>query len=248
MTPVLRFVNRWWTIGLLVAVWQGIVSSGAFSTFVLPGPVDVLAALVEQPGIYLVPALRTIMTAAVGLVIGVSLGLAMASASWLVPPLRGAVLPLALVLRSVPFVALVPVMARLFGYGVTSAFVITTLVCFFPTFVLVSTGLNDVPPNSLDVFRVSGASRRDQYRRLALPSAMPNLATAVRISSGTSILAALIAEFLMGTPGLARLLVDALTYLHIDRVWSASLVAMALSVAVFLMATRYEARVRARWR
>jgi len=248
MSALRTFVSRWWCVLLLVALWYVTTAIGLIKPQVIPPPGAVIAALGVDPLGFVLPTLRTLGTAAVGLVLGVSVGYAMAALTWLTPTMNGMLLPLALILRSVPFVALVPVLARLFGYGVGSTLVICSLVCFFPTFVLVSSGLRDIPANSDDLFRVLGAGRRERFRQLAVPASIPSLGTAIRISSGTSILAALVAEFIMGTDGLARVLINALGLLQVDKVWAASLIAIVLSVTAFIIASWNENRWNDRWR
>lgn len=248
MRGIIGFISRWWVVALIIVAWYLIAATGLVSPEIVPGPATVVATLAQHLDLFLVPIGRTLLHAAGGLVIGVVSGYAFAASTWLVPTMSGMMLPLALILRSVPFVALVPVLARVFGYGPTAALVICALVCFFPTFVLVSSGLRDVPDNSEELFVVNGASRVQRFWRLAVPAAMPNLGTAIRISAGVSILAALVAEFVMGIQGLARVLIDALISLDTALVWAASLVAVVLSVSAFLLASWNESRMESRWR
>ena len=79
------------------------------------------------------------------------------------------------------------------------------IITFFPSFVFTTAGLRDLPHGSQDLFSVLGASRRATLRRLALPAAVPNMAIALRLAAAHAILAAMIAEFLMGTTGLGYL-------------------------------------------
>lgn len=239
---------RWWLVAGVVLAWYGVASWAGLSPIVLPGPGQVIEAFAREPAGYLSQLGLTLSTSAIGLVGGVALGYGMAALAWLVPFLGGLLTPLALVIRSVPFVALIPVLARVFGYGVPTAWVICGLVCFFPTFVLVSSGFREVPPDSDDLFTVLGSSRWDRFLRLAVPSAMPALATSVRISASTSILAALVAEYLMGVPGLARVLADALDRLEVDRMWAAAGTATVLAVAIFTVTTKLESRVQEGYR
>lgn len=242
------WLRRWWAVCLIVVGWQLVVSLAGIDQRVLPGPVRVVSAILADPVRYFQPMVHTVSTAAIGLVLGVALGYAVASLSWLVPALRGTLTPVALIIRSVPFVALIPVLARIFGYGVATVWVICALACFFPTYVLVSTGLNEIPAGGDDVFRANGASRLMRYRLLAVPASLPQLGTSIRISGATSLLAALIAEFLMGTPGLSRELTDALDHLAFAEVWAASTVVAVLAIVVFLLTSRLESIMTARWR
>ncbi|MHB1783332.1 MAG: ABC transporter permease [Acidimicrobiales bacterium] len=243
----LGIVRRWWVVAFVVVLWEFAVELGHINPIILPGPGPVVGEFISEPSFYLSPLGDTLVTAAVGLVCGVSAGYLMAACAWYLPLLGGLFTPLALVLRSMPFVTLVPVLALVLGYGTTSALVICAVVCFFPTYVLVSTGMRTLPSGADALFAVAGASRATSFRRLVIPTSLPSLATSIRISAATSILAALVAEYLMGTPGLASLLTVALDDLLVTKVWTICLVVAVSAIAVFVATTRLEQTVRERW-
>ena len=242
-----RIAMRWWTVALLVAVWEIATVAGHLHSQIVPSPYTVARRLVSSPGIYGGPLGDTALTAGVGLVAGVAAGLFVACASWFAPLVAGVLTPLAVIVRSLPFVALVPILALVLGYGTVSAVTICGVVCFFPTYVLVSSGLRQLPAGASAYFAVAGSSRWQRFHRLALPAAATALMTSVRISAATSIAAALVAEFLMGTPGLAFLLETSLNDLDVVGVWAASVVAVAAALVAFLIASRLEDAVRNRW-
>ena len=243
----LGFLRRWWVVALVVVLWQVLVAAGHVNPIILPAPGPVVGEFFSEPPFYLSPLGDTLATAAVGLFCGVCAGYLMAACAWYLPLLGGLFTPLALVLRSMPFVTLVPVLALVLGYGTTSAFVICSVVCFFPTYVLVATGMRTFPAGADALFTVMGASRRASFRRLVFPASLPSLATSIRISAATSILAALVAEYLMGTPGLASILNVALDDLFVTKVWTICLVVAVSAIAVFVATTRLEESVRERW-
>ena len=89
-----------------------------------------------------------------------------------------------------------------------------------------------------------GASRIDLLVRLALPSAMPNLAIAFKLAAAHAILAAMVAEFLMGTTGLGYLFAKTKSEFQTEQAFGASMVATVISAAAFLAAGWVERRVR----
>jgi ABC-type nitrate/sulfonate/bicarbonate transport system permease component len=107
--------------------------------------------------------------------------------------------------------------------------------------------LRALPPGTADVFAVLGAGKLARLRLLVLPSAVPNLLVALRISSANCILAALVAEFLMGTSGLGRLFATAESAFASAAAWSACLVATLVSVAAYLACRRLETVARERF-
>lgn len=243
----IRIAVRWWAVAAVVVAWELVTVIGNVDSAIVPGPYTVVRRLVSSPATFEGPLGDTAFTAAIGLVTGVAVGLVVSCISWFSPAIAGFLTPLAVIIRSLPFVALVPILALVLGYGTGSAVIICGLVCFFPTYVLVSSGLRHLPAGTSAYFAVAGSSRWQRFYRLALPAAVPALVTSVRISAATSIAAALVAEFLMGTPGLAYLLETSLNDLDVVGVWAASVVAVVAALVVFLATSRLEDVVRSRW-
>ncbi len=235
-----RFADVSWPVLLLLAAWQGWIVAGHVPAIVAPAPAAVLAELAANPSLYLTSASATIGVALAGLVIGTVLGVALAVVIWLTPFAAGAMTFPALLVQSTPLVAMLPVIARLLGYGEQTVVAAATAITFLPTFVLVAAGLRTTPPGADAVFDALGSSRAMRLLRLAIPSAVPSLLVAMRIAAANSILAALIAEYLIGTYGLGRLFADAQSEMLTPRAWAASLVATVLSVAAYAAARRFE--------
>jgi NitT/TauT family transport system permease protein len=228
-------------------LWQAWVSFGHVADIVIPPPGDVLTHIATHPGHYLSLAWATLHVAAAGLVLGMAVGLVLAVAGWFTPFFSGLVSPLAMMLRSIPITAMIPVIARIFGYNDRTVIAVAVLISIFPTFVFASSGLRSAPPGADDYFRVMRAGRLARLRRLALPAAMPSLLTAFRISAGLCILGGLVAEWLIGTDGLGHRLAVARIEFQVDELWGVALVAAALSIAAFLGASALERRATDRW-
>jgi NitT/TauT family transport system permease protein len=167
-------------------------------------------------------------------------GTALAVAVWSSRVVSGMMTPVALIMRSVPVVAMIPVLARVFGYGWTTVLVITSVVSFFPAFVLVGARLRDAPQATSDLMAVLGASRLTLLRRLLLPHAVPGLLVAFRLTASTAVLGAMLAEYLMGGRGLGTLFAQSVSFYQVDRAWGTALVATVVSVACFVAARAIE--------
>jgi NitT/TauT family transport system permease protein len=218
-----------------------------FNVIVMPTPTAVLRDLLSHPDVYLDNVGVTLAVAAFGLVAGMAVGTGLAVAAWFSAITAGLLNPITVLFSSVPVVALIPVIARLLGYDTSTVLAIVVIITFFPSFVFASSGLRSAPPGSEDLFRVLGASRLDLLRHLALPAAMPNLAIAFRLASAHAILAAMVAEFLMGTSGLGYLFAKTKSDFQTEQAFGASAVATAISAAAFLLAGRVERWARERY-
>ena len=96
---------------------------------------------------------------------------------------------------------------------------------------------------SSDVFQVLHASRWQRLRLLALPAALPSLAVALRVGATYSVLVALLAEYLMQTGGLGTLFAVTMQQFHLARALGASVLAMAMSAALYELTRFLEQRV-----
>jgi ABC-type nitrate/sulfonate/bicarbonate transport system permease component len=237
-----------WPAILLLLLWQLWVSMAGYSSIVLVSPGAVFNDLARNPGAYLAPTLRTLVFALGGLALGMAAGLILAIAAWFSELLAGVTTPFALLLSSTPVVCLIPIVARLFGYEARTELIAVGVMIFFPSFVLSAAGLKALPPMSSNVFQVLRASRWQTLRRLALPAAMPQLASALRVGATYSVLVALVAEYLMQTGGLGTLFAVTMQQFHLARALGASLLAMALSVALYELTHALEQRVVTRYR
>ena len=238
-----RLIFDLWPIVLLLLLWQLWVSTAGYSSIVLVPPGAVLSDLLYFPGAYLSPTLHTLAFALGGLSVGMALGLLLALAAWLSELLAGITTPFALLLSSIPVVCLIPVIARLFGYESRTELIAIALMTFFPSFVYCTLGLRQLPARSADVLVVLHASHWQTLRLLAVPAALPSLATALRVGATFSVLVALVAEYLMQTGGLGTLFAVTMQQFQLARALGASALAMALSVALFEAARAIEERV-----
>jgi len=243
-----RIVTHYWGVIGIIAAWQAWVSITGVNSIVMPHPWDVVADVIHNPGIYWQNGIQTLLLAAGGLLLGMALGTLIAVAAWTSRFLSGVLVPLGLMFSSIPVVSLIPVLARLLGYDVKTVLAIVVIISFFPAFVFTAAGLRGAPPGSDDLFKVLGASGWRRFIHLIVPSAVPHWMIALRIAAPPAILAAMVAEFLMGMSGLGYLFRTAATDFDTARAFGTSAVATVISVVCFSAATAAEARVNARWR
>jgi NitT/TauT family transport system permease protein len=241
-------LSRYWGVAAVLVLWQVWVSAWGVNSIVMPQPFDVLRDIVENPGVYLQNGGQTLLLAALGLVLGMAVGTIIAVIAWMSRLLSGILVPLGLIFSSVPVVALIPVLARLFGYDLTTVLVIVVIISFFPAFVFTSAGLRSLPPGSDDLFSVLGASRWRRFVHLVLPSAVPNWMIALRLAAPPAVLSAMVAEFLMGTAGLGYLFRTATADFQNERAFGTSLVATIISVTCFTSASIAERKVNEKWK
>jgi ABC-type nitrate/sulfonate/bicarbonate transport system permease component len=241
-------IQRYWGVAAILIGWQAWVLLSGVNSIIVPHPAAVVGDIFANPGLYLTNAGQTLLLAAAGLLLGMFLGTGMAILAWSSRVASGILVPLGLIFSSVPVVALIPILARVLGYDLKTVLGIVAIISFFPAFVFTASGLRQTPPGSEDLFRALGASRWRRFVHLILPSAVPNWLIALRLTAPPAVLAAMIAEFLMGQSGMGVLFREATTQFATERTFGTSLIATIISVLCFSSATLAERTVNEYWR
>ena len=240
---------RYWGILILLAAWQFFVSINNINSIVAPSPKDVALSLINNADYFAGEALRTTLTASGGLLLGLLLGIVIAAFAWSTPTLSGLLMPMALLLRSIPIVAFVPIIVRIAGYGTHTVLIVTTVLSFFPCYVFALSGFQEVAQVRKDFCRSVGCKTVGWrfFRYVAMPTAVPNILTALRVLAPTALLVALVAEFLIGADGLGYVMLRARSDLEMDKSWAAALLASVLSVAFFALFSWFDKKYRSNW-
>ena len=107
-------------------------------------------------------------------------------------------------LRPIPSAALIPLLFLTLGTNLKSEVFLAAFGAFWPLLVQTIYGVRDVDPVALETARSFGLGRLERLYRITLPSAVPYIATGLRISSTVALILAFTAELFMGTPGLGQ--------------------------------------------
>ena len=132
--------------------------------------------------------------------LGVPLGIIIGSNRLLYRACRG----LIEFLRPIPSVALIPLAILIYGTGMQSKVFLAAFASFWQVIVATLYGVQDVDPVATDTARSFGFSRAKRLFRVTLPSAVPYIATGLRIASAVSLILTVTAELVIGAPGLGR--------------------------------------------
>ena len=146
-------------------------------------------------------------------------------------------------LRPIPSVALIPLAVLVYGTGLESKVFLAVFASFWPLFVQTLYGVQDVDPVVTDTARSFGLGRLERLWRIRLPSAVPYIATGVRISSAVALILAVTAELVIGSAGLGRSISVAQSGGAIDVMYALIIATGILGWALNILATRGERRV-----
>ena len=196
------------TFVVVIAVWDLVVRFGLVAQTLVPLPWSVAQALwygyvdgALWPHLATTAA-ETLLGFALGTLIALAVGALVAEFR----TLDRFVYPYVVALQSMPKVALAPLLIVWFGFGLMSKVVLVALICFFPMFVNVVTGLRSARPELLDMYRAFSASRWQAFLDVKLPSALPGIFAGLQISLVLALLGAVVGEFVAAQQGLGSLI------------------------------------------
>ena len=196
------------TIIAVLALWQFASTAQIVNPLVMPPPTDVVRALVDISGeAFFWRALRVTMWEAVaGFAIGAGAGIILGTAISLIPLVRSAIYPLAVLFQTTPQVALAPLFFVWFGFGLTPRVLFAATTCFFPVLVSVIVGLSTAPGDARTLMRSMGATRWQLFRKLQWPFALPVVFGGIRTAVPLALIGALVGEFVGGNEGMGVLI------------------------------------------
>ncbi|MGN6462346.1 MAG: ABC transporter permease [Pseudolabrys sp.] len=238
--------------GLFVLLlWEVVVRVNQIPFYILPGPVLVGETLIKDWGsLYpslLVTVSITLSALIAATVAGVALSVLFAQSKWI----ENCLFPYAVILQVSPIVAIAPLII-IWVKDIRAALLICAwIVAFFPIVSNTTLGLNSTDHNLLSLMQLYGASRRQVFWNVRLPSALPFFLGGLRISGGLALIGAVVAEFVAGTggvsSGLAFRILESSYTLQIPRMFAALLLITGTGIVIFLVLTFVSHMILRRW-
>ena len=215
---------------IVIGGWELLGAMGRLNDLILPPPSAIGYAIVD---LYFVTGkiwwhfFVTMFEAVAGFAIGAGIGVALAIVAGLSATFRRYIAPYVVVVQVTPLIAVAPLMIAWLGFGWSSKIGIAALVCFFAPFVNTLTGLLNVDRDAEEMFRSLGASKRQVFWKLMLPSSVPIIMAGLKTAMALALIGAVVGEFISASEGVGILMQRASFALNI-----AESIAVLLSMAL----------------
>lgn len=183
---------------LFFACWQ-IASFYYDMKFLLPGPINVFETFLIDYSIILQGAFITFREAITGFIIATLIGLVVSTIMSLSKILEKSLYPYAILLQTVPVVAVAPLIVLWFGFEERSVIIISIIISLFPIINNTLLGLKSTPKTLMELFQMHKTSRFNSFVKLKFPFALPNIISGMKISAGLSVIGAIVGEFIIGS-------------------------------------------------
>ena len=231
--------------GMLLLWWLAVVLF-RIPEYIIPSPVHVARTLLGDFGTIARNLVPTAIESVLGFLLGNLLSIAVATLFVHQRTIEEALFPLAIIVRSIPIVALAPILVLLFGNDMAPKVIIAALVCFFPTLVNMVRGLSSVNPQALELMKILSATKGEVFWKLRIYNSLPYLFAALKIAASASVIGAIVGEWIGSTEGIGALIIHA-TYNFDTGLLYASITAACVFSVLFTSLISFLERRLVRW-
>lgn len=236
-------VNKWLgDYGLFIALtvffllaWEWIVRLGLVPSFIIPAPISIGRALIEDRELLLGRHLLvTFREVGFGFILSVIGGAALAVGMQSFRTLEKALYPLIVISQTIPLIAISPIFIMWFGYTIWSKVAVVFLTAFFPIVVSTYDGLSQGDKDYRELLLTMGATRWDIFRKIQVPIALPSFFSGLKLSIVYCVVGATIGEWLGGSAGLGYYSRRMSSNLNTDSMFASVLLLSLMGVTLFL--------------
>lgn len=246
----LRATLLWFApiVGFLL-LWEVLARLEVLNPILIPGPVRIWGAAADYfaSGVIWEHLLASLRRAALGFSLASLLGLTLGVLIGRVRSIDRFIGPLIEVFRQLPPLAIFPVMIILLGLGFRSQVAIVLWASLWPILLNTISGTRQTDPVLIKAARSLGCSRIQTFTKVVLPSAVPTIATGLRLGGSYSLLVLVAAEMIGANSGLGFLIVNRQYNFLIPEMYAAIVILAVLGTIVNFALIAFERRMT-RWR
>jgi NitT/TauT family transport system permease protein len=160
--------------------------------------------------------------------LGIALGLAMASSALA----KQACQPWISGLYATPTIALAPLFILWFGIGIWSKVLVVIFLVLFPVTINTEAGLRTTSPRLIEMLRSFGATPRQIFLKVSLPSATPFILAGLKLGIGRGLIAVVVAELFGSRAGLGRLISQSADAFNMPELFAGVIVLAVAGIAM----------------
>lgn len=219
----------------LILLWQLLVSLTGVPPYILPGPLPVAQAAVAHHQMLFSHLGVTVSEILLGLLLGATLGMSAALVMILSPLLKRWLLPVLVISQAVPVFAMAPILVLWLGYGMASKVAMAVLIIFFPVASSFYSGMRRTESDLLELARIMNAKPSAVLTAVVIPSALPALASGLRVATAVAPIGAVVGEWVGSSAGLGFAMLHANARMQIDIMFAALTMLAAASLALYFL-------------
>jgi sulfonate transport system permease protein len=228
----------------IIAIWQLITAAHLAGTGLVPSPLEVLATFwtgITRNQLW-IDMYMSCQRVALGLASGIALAIPVAFLLGWYKGARRIIDPLINFFRSLPPIALIPLVIVYFGIGELAKVVMLFYASFFSGVIVMYEGIVQTNPLFVRVARTFGATDWEIFWRVIVPLSVPHVLTALRVALGVSWATLVASELIAAQRGLGAVIENASNYFQLDTIYMGiiciGLIALAMDSCLRALAAR----------
>lgn len=224
----------------LAAIWEIGVRVSGMPVYLLPAPSVIAAEIVLRFGALMENLQATLIAAILGFALGTAFAILLAVLFLYSRTAERALFPWAIILKTIPILAIAPLLTIWLGVGLAPKVAIGALICFFPTLVNAVKGLRMMDRQTMEFMQVIGASRSQVFWHARVFAALPYIFAAAKISISMSVIGAIVAEFTGANIGIGTMIVTAGYQMDAKLLFAAIVTSSVATIILFYAVTLAE--------
>ena len=231
------------TFAVIIVIWQMLSVTEVVPAFMLPSPVKVVKAFINDFPVLMEHAGYTLLESAIGMSVSIVIAFFAAVIMDRFIFVKKAFYPLLVVTQTVPAIAIAPLLVLWFGFGLSPKIILIVIVCFFPVAVGFLDGFASADPDEIKLLRSMGAGNMQIFRHIKLPHSLPHFFAGLKVSSSYCIVSAVISEWLGGTNGLGVYMTRVRKSYAFDKMFAVIILVSALSLLLMALISLLEKKL-----
>lgn len=228
---------------LVFAVWEISVRLSEIEDYLLPAPSAIITELLTNISDYAFNTIVTIGEAIGGFVLGSIFAIIGASIMYQSRFLERGLLPVAILIKVTPIIAIAPLFVIWFGFGLLPKILIAAIITFFPVLVNCLSGMRATSSDITDLLKSLNASKSEIMIKASFPNSYPYLFASFKIAIPLAVIGAVVAEWFSGDRGLGSMIIRANNNLDMPQLFGAVFVLALMGVVLTSLVIYIEKRV-----
>jgi NitT/TauT family transport system permease protein len=236
---------------LFLLVWQGAVTALGVPAYLLPGPWRIGETALNRWRDLAEATAATFESAVLAFGLAVVVGTLVALAMSQSKLLERSIYPYAIMLQTIPVVAIAPLIVIWLGAGMPAVVCIGFIIAVFPVISNTTVGLTSTDHNLVNLMEMYNATWWQRLIKLRFPAALPYIMAGLRISSGLAVIGVIVGEFIAGIGGLrgglGYTITNAAGRLDMPYLFAAALTSSLLGIVIFIVINMISDRSLRHW-
>jgi len=238
-----KLIKKLIILTTIVFLWHLAVVIFRIPSYLFPSPILVYSSFWENKIAIFSNTLITLNETVIGFLIANLISVSIALGIAFNKDLEDFIMPFAITLKTIPVIAITPLLVIWLGSGSSSKIATAALICFFPSLVNVLRGVKSLDKDLIELFKVYSANKVQLAKMLIIPSIMPYLFAALKISSSLAVVGALVGEFIGANRGLGFLILSNYYNLNTPYVFACIIVSSLTGIGFYYLIHFIEKKV-----